>query len=167
MRRALAPLSPPAFFLRNHGAPLPYLYATGAVSFPENQFIAILEAAADFADYRSGQYFVRQDSRTASGGSTLRLRDPSRLPPWAIELRRMFSALAKFDFNSNRDSPLVRLCEVGGRFGWQELESTLPTEFLALLSQKAKRCFKQDLERILQRATRPCLELERKSYSLA
>lgn len=167
MRRALAPLSPPAFFLRNHRAPLPYLYVTGAVSFSDNEFIAILEAAADFADFRSGQYFIRQDSRPAAGGSALRLRDPSRLPPWAIDLRRMFSALAKFDFNSNRGSPLLRLCEAGGRFGWQELESTLPSEFLALLSQKAKRCLKRDLERILQRTTRPCLELERKSYNLA
>lgn len=137
------------------------------MSFSDNEFIAILEAAADFTDFRSGQYFIRQDSRPASGGSALRLRDPSKLPPWAIDLRRMFSALAKFDFNSNRGSPLVRLCEAGARFGWQELESTLPSKLLALLSQKAKRRLKQDLQRILRRATRPCLELERKSYNLA
>jgi len=137
------------------------------VSFSDNEFIAILEAAADFADYRSGQYFSKQDAKPASGGNALRLRDPSKLPPWAIDLRRMFSALAEFEFNSNRGSPLVKLCEAGARFGWQELESTLASEFLTLISQKAKRCLKRDLQRILQRATRPCLELERKSYSLA
>jgi lantibiotic modifying enzyme len=137
------------------------------VSFSENEFIAILEAAADFADYRSGQYFIKRDSKTASRGSAVRLRDPSKLPPWATDLRRLFTALAEFDFNSKRSSPLVRLCEAGARFGWQELESTLASEFLALLSLKAKRCLKRDLERILQRATRPSLELERKSYNLA
>lgn len=137
------------------------------MSFSDNEFIAILEAAADFADYRSGQYFIRQESRPASGGSALRLRDPSKLPPWAIDLRRMFGALAEFDFNSNRGSPLARLCEAGARFGLQELDSTLGSEFPVLVSTKAKRCLKRDLERILQGATRPCLELERKSYNLA
>ena len=137
------------------------------MSFSDNEFLAILEAAADFADYRSGQYFIKQDSKRASGGSALRLRDPSKLPPWAIDLGRMFSVLAEFDFNSNRGSPLVRLCEAGARLGLQKLESTLGSEFPALVSQKAKRCLKRDLERILQRATRPCLELERKSYNLA
>jgi hypothetical protein len=137
------------------------------VSFSDNEFLAILEAAADFADYRSGQYFIKQDSKPASGGSALRLRDPSKLPPWAIDLRRMFSVLAEFDFNSNLGSPLVKLCEAGARFGMQELESTLGSEFPALVSQKTKRCLKQDLQRILQRTTRPCLELERKSYNLA
>jgi hypothetical protein len=137
------------------------------VSFSDNEFIAILEAAADFADYRSGQYFSKQDAKPASGGNALRLRDPSKLPPWAIDLRRMFSALAEFEFNSNRGSSLVRLCEAGARFGWQELESTLASEFLTLISQKARRCLKRDLQRLLQRATRPCLELERESYSLA
>jgi hypothetical protein len=137
------------------------------VSFPDNEFIAILEASADFADYRSGEYFTKQDSKPASGGSALRLRHPSKLPPWAIDLRRMFSVLAEFDFNSNRGSPLAKLCEAGARFGLQELESTLASEFPALVSQKAKGCLKRDLQRILQRTTRPCLELERKSYNLA
>jgi hypothetical protein len=137
------------------------------VSFSDQEFIAILEAAADFADYRSGQYFIKEDSTPASGGSALRLRNPSKLPPWAINLRRMFSALAEFEFNSKRGSPLVRLCEAGARFGLQELESTLPSGFPALVSPKAKRCLKRDLQRILQRATRPCLDLERKSYGLA
>jgi lantibiotic modifying enzyme len=79
----------------------------------------------------------------------------------------MFGELAEFDFNSSRGSPLVKLCEAGARFGWQELESRLPSEFLALVSQKAKRCLKRDLKRILERVTRPSLELERKSYNLA
>ncbi len=137
------------------------------MSFSDTEFIAILEAAADFADYRSGQYFIKQESKSASSGSALRLRDSSQLPPWAIDLRRMFSALAEFEFGSNRGSPLAELCEAGARFGGQELDSTLAPEFLVLLSKKARRCLKEDLQRILQRATRPCLELERKSYDLA
>lgn len=137
------------------------------MSFSDNEFIAILEAAADFADYRSGQYFVRRDSKSASAGSALRLRDSSQLPPWAIDLRRMFGALAKFEFDSSRGSPLAELCAAGARFGWQELDSKLTPAFLALVSRKAKTCLQHDLQRILQRATRPCLELERKSYDLA
>jgi lantibiotic modifying enzyme len=137
------------------------------LSFSDNEFIAILEAAADFVDYRSGQYFIRRDSNSPSGGSALRLRDSSQLPPWAIDLRRMFSALAQFEFDANRNAPLVEVCRAGARFGRQELDSTLAPESRALLSKNAKECLERDLQSILEKATRPCLELERKSYDMA
>ena len=126
----------------------------------------MVEAAADFVDYRAGRYFVKENS-TPAGSGRLRLRDPASLPPWAIDLRRMFEALADFDFNAGRGSPLAKLCEAGVRFGWDELESTAAPKLLTHVSSKAKMGLKRELRRILQRATRPCLELERKSYSLA
>jgi Domain of unknown function (DUF4135) len=137
------------------------------VNFSDQEFSALLEAAADFVDFRSGQYFVKRDSEPASGGSALRLHDPAALPSWAFGLRRMFDALADFEFNSRQGSPLGQLCETGARFGWQELESVIAPKLLALVSPKAKGRLKRDLHRILERATRPCLELERKSYNLA
>lgn len=137
------------------------------MNFSDQEFTALLEAAADFVDYRAGQYFVKRDSTLGSGGNALRLRDPARLPSWAIDLRRMFGALADFEFNFREGSPLEKLCEAGTLFGLQELESKIAGKLLALVSQKAKRCLRQDLQRILERVTRPCLELERKSYSLA
>lgn len=149
MRRTLAPLS-------------------AAVNLSDEEFTAILEAAADFSDYRSGQYFAKRNSKAASGsGSALRLRNASMLPPWAIGLRRMLSALADFEFHSRQGPSLVTLCEAGARYGLQELEAAMTPKLLPLVSQKAKRRLKRDLQRILERGTRPCLELERTSYNLA
>ena len=79
----------------------------------------------------------------------------------------MFSALAEFEFAAKSRSPLVTLCEAGARFGWQELEAVIPPRLLAPFRRKAQGRFKRDLQRILERATRPCLELERESYKLA
>ena len=138
------------------------------MNFSNEEFTAIVEAAADFSDYRSGQYFAKRETKPPSGaGSALRLLDASTLPPWAVGLRRMLSALADFDFNSTQAPSLVTLCEAGARYGWQELEAALAPKLLALISSRAKRRLKRDLQRILERATRPCLELERTSYNLA
>jgi lantibiotic modifying enzyme len=138
------------------------------VNFSDKEFTAILEAAADFIDYRSGQYFAKRASKPASGaGSALRLLNPSTIPPWAVGLRRMLSALADFEFSSKQGRPLETLCEFGARYGLQELEAAIAPKLLALVSQKAKRRLKRDLQRILERGTRPCLELERTSYNLA
>ena len=141
---------------------------TRPVTFSDSDFIALLEGAADFSDYRSGQHFAKRSSEeTSAGGRALRLRDSSMLPPWGLDLRRMLNVLADLKFNSNKGSSLATLCEAGARFGWQELEAAIAPKLLALVSSKAKRRLKRDLQRILERATRPCLELERKSYSLA
>ena len=128
----------------------------------------MVEAAADFSDYRSSQYFCKRESEPHSvPESALRLRDPAELPPWAVDLRRMLGALADFEFAAKPRSPLVTLCETGARFGWQELEAVIPPKLLAQVGRKAQGRFKRDLQRILERATRPCLELERASFKLA
>jgi lantibiotic modifying enzyme len=138
------------------------------VSVSDKEFIALLEAAADFSDYRAGQYFASRDSGATSGsGTALQLLDSFALPPWAADLRRMLNGLADFEFTSGHSRPLATLCEAGARYGLQELETTIAPRLLALLSQKAKRHLKRDLQRILERGTRPCLELERFSYNLA
>ncbi|HMG04712.1 MAG TPA: type 2 lanthipeptide synthetase LanM [Chthoniobacterales bacterium] len=138
------------------------------MNLSEEEFAALVEAAADFDDYHSTRYFVKRDPGSASGDqSPLQLRDPSVLPPWAFALRRMFSALADLEFGSRRRSPLAAICEAGGRHGFYELEATIAPTLLALVSQKARRRLKQNLKRILEQVTGPSLELERRSYSLA
>lgn len=141
---------------------------TRPVTFSDSDFIALLEGAADFSDYRSGQHFAKRSSEeTSAGGRALRLRDSSMLPPWGLDLRRMLNVLADLKFNSNKGSPLATLCEAGARFGFQDLEERIAPRLLALVSEKAKRSLKRDLQRILERVTRPSLELEQKSYGLA
>ena len=168
MRRTLAPLSAVAFNLKKTGCLVSIFTQQSAAMTPSGkELTTILEGAADFTDYRSGQHFAKRTSKPAFRGSALQLRDPTKLPSWAVDLRRMFSTLADFEFNSKHGSSLAKLCEAGARFGWQELEPAIAPQLLAFVSPKAKRRLKRDLQRILERATRPCLELERKSYSLA
>src|ERR1043166_3436761 len=153
MRRPLASLSGAACFLGTSTGvfPISFCIKAVAVNFSDEEFTALVERAADFGDYRSG-YFVKRNLKPVSGDSrTLRLRDTSKLPPWAVDLRRMLSALADYEFNSNLSLSLVTLCEGGARYGWQELEATLAPKLLALISLKAKRRLKQDLQRILER----------------
>ena len=155
------------------------------MTFSDAELNAIVEGAADFADYRSGLYFVRRDSKSdrakfvqagaeapvspVSGrsDSPLRLRAPFALPPWAVALRRMLDALADFEFTSDQGPPLVQLCETGARYGLQELVGAIAPELLAQLSRKAKKSLTSDLRRSLARVTRACLELERTSFGFA
>ena len=168
MRRTLAPLSAAGFYLKKTGCLVRiFTQQRSAMTLSDKELTAILEGAADFIDYRSGQHFSRRASKPESGSNALQLRDPTRLPSWGIDLRHMFSTLANFQFNSKQGSSLAKLCEAGARFGWQELESAIAPKLLAHVSPKAKERLKRDLQRILERATRPCFELERKSYGLA
>jgi hypothetical protein len=169
MRSTLAPIPGECFGLAAAARPAAApLHVTRPVTFSDPDFIALIEGAADFSDYRSGQYFAKRTSEeTSAGGSALRVRDSCMLPPWALDLRRMLNALADLEFSSNKSSPLATLCEAGARFGFQELEERIAPKLLALVSQKAKRSLKRDLQRILERVTRPSLELEQKSYGLA
>ncbi|MEY2561998.1 MAG: hypothetical protein QOH88_191 [Verrucomicrobiota bacterium] len=138
------------------------------MNFSDEEFIALVEAAADFGDYRCGQYFAKADvAAVSAGGSALRLRDPAILPLWAIGLRQMLDTLAGFELDRKSRSSLAILSESGARYGLNRLEATITPKLLNLLSQKAKRSLKLELQRILQRVTRRCLELERTSYSLA
>ena len=63
MRRALAPF--PAAPLRLKPFRPPSCKESWTVSFSDKEFIAMLEAAADFSDYRSGQYFCKRESEPA------------------------------------------------------------------------------------------------------
>lgn len=138
------------------------------VSFSDQEFTALLEGAADFSDYRSGEHFAKREAEPASRAtSALRLRDPSVLPLWALDLRRMLDGLAALEFPPKEGPPLVILCEAGARFGRQGLEATIPPKLLTLVTRRVRSRFKRDLQRTLERATRPCLELEQTSYNLA
>jgi class II lanthipeptide synthase len=146
----------------------PFAHKNVQVSFSDEEFATLVEAAADFSDYRSGQYFAKRESGPPSEpASALRLRDSSSLPPWAHDLRQMIGALAGFDFAAKQSPPLVTLCQVGVRFGWQELERRIDLRLLALISPRARNRLKRGLQQILERTTRPCLELEQASYNLA
>lgn len=135
--------------------------------FSENDFTTIVEAAADFPDYRHANYFVKRRSRQIGTVSPLRLRNSSLLPPWAVGLRRMLNALIEFQPTSNRGRAIEILCEPGVQFGLQELQATARHDLLDLLSQNAKRQFEMDLRRVLVRATRRCFMLDRASFTLA
>lgn len=169
MRRALAALSSASLLLEQFYASSRYLaHQSTALNLSEEEFAALVEAAADFDDYHCAQYFVKRDPGSASGDqSPLQLRDPSVLPPWAVPLRRIFSALADLEFGSKQRSSLAALCEAGARLGLHELEVTIPPALLAPVSKKAKNRLKRDLQRILEQATRPSLELDRRSYGTA
>lgn len=93
--------------------------------------------------------------------------DSSARPRWAVELRRLLSALAYLEFRPGRASPLIKLCEAGAQYGWQSLESAGNPALLSPVSRKAKASLTRDLRCSLERLTRPCLELERSSLSLA
>lgn len=93
--------------------------------------------------------------------------EPSVALSWAVEIRRMLSALAYLELRPGRASPLIKLCEAGARYGWQCLESSGHPALLSAVSRKAKASLTRDLRRDLERLTRPCVELERSSFSLA
>ena len=79
----------------------------------------------------------------------------------------MLIALADVEFGPGRGRPLVKLCEAGARYGWQDLEATSNPDLLTSVSPKARASLTRDLRRSLERLTRPCLELERTSFGLA
>ena len=158
----------------------------------DTEFITIVQAAADFDDYLYGKYFVpRRESfrvhrqvhsfRTESLAqlllssqsvssrteSPLRLRDPSVLPPWAIELRHMLDVLPEHDLITKQASPLHRLCECGSRYGLQRLKEQISPALLDHISQKAEARLDTDLRQTLARATRPCFALKLEAFRLA
>lgn len=79
----------------------------------------------------------------------------------------MMAALAGMEFASPTGSPLIKLCEVGARYGIEELEAAVPPDLLVSVSRKARLSLRRDLQRDLARITRPCLELERTSFAYA
>lgn len=93
--------------------------------------------------------------------------EPSAHPPRAIAVRKMLSALADVEFGPRHASPIVKVCQAGARYGWQEWEASSNQKLLACVSSRARASLTRDLRRSLERLTRPCLELERTSFGLA
>jgi hypothetical protein len=86
---------------------------------------------------------------------------------WVVEMLRMLRGLADLDFQGGGATALVKLCEAGARYGWQNLEATTNSKLLELVSSKARSRLMCDLRHGLQRLTRPCLELGRTSFGFA
>src|SRR6266446_2237991 len=142
------------------------------MTISDEEFITIVEAAAGPDDFprRKGQSApsVARNVRTSRG-----VREPLsghprvHLPGWANELREMLHALGELEFSSRRSSPLQKVCEVGSQYGLRRLERTVSSELLSLLCPIAKRRLKDNLQRLLTRATRPSFALELNAFRRA
>lgn len=93
--------------------------------------------------------------------------NPCARSPWAAEMRRLLNDLASVEFRPGQTTPLVKLCEAGALVGWRDLEATSTPNLLTRVSPKAKASLTRALRHSLEQLTRPCLELERTSFSLA
>lgn len=93
--------------------------------------------------------------------------EPSAYSAWPVAVRKMLIALANVEFGPGRGRPLVKLCQAGAQYGWQDLEATSNPDLLISVSPKARINLTRDLQRRLERLTHPCLELERTSFGLA
>jgi class II lanthipeptide synthase len=86
---------------------------------------------------------------------------------WAGDTRRLLSALADFEFETTRGGPLMKLGAAGARYGWRELQKNTEPELLANLSARASASLRRNLGSDLAEITRPCFDLEWKSFCLA
>jgi len=84
-----------------------------------------------------------------------------------VELVRLLNALPDFTFRTKQASPLAMLCIAGTDYGWGELEKAARRDLLAGLSGKVKASLRRDLQHRLERITRPCFDLEWKSFGAA
>ena len=83
------------------------------------------------------------------------------------ELRRMLEALGACEFKARRGTSLAKLCAAGADYGWSELERGAGTDLIGQTSAKARASLRRHLRKTLERITRPCLDLEWKSFKLA
>jgi len=83
------------------------------------------------------------------------------------ELRRMLKALGASEFFARRAPPLAKLCAAGAEYGWCELERVAGNNLIHQTSAKARTSLRRYLRKTLERITRPCLDLEWKSFKLA
>jgi lantibiotic modifying enzyme len=79
----------------------------------------------------------------------------------------MLKGLDAIEFRPGPASGLVKLCDAGARYGWREWEARAFPESKSGLSTAAKRTLRKELQRNLERITRPCFDLERSSFDLA
>src|SRR5438128_80492 len=142
------------------------------MTISDEEFNAIVEAAAGPDDFRRRKR--RSASPVTRNVRTLRgVREPlsghprTHLPRWANELRDMLNALGELEFSSRRSSPLQKVCEVGSQYGLGMLERAVSSDLLSLLCPKAKRRLKDNLQRVLVRATRPSFALQLNAFRCA
>jgi lantibiotic modifying enzyme len=83
------------------------------------------------------------------------------------EPRRMLAALEGYEFSTPAASPLAKLCEAGVEYGGHELERLTGSDLLDQTSLKARASMRRHLRQTLESITRPCFELEWKSFKLA
>src|SRR6202022_4213269 len=138
----------------------------------DKEFFAIVRAAASCEDFlhrkKREPCSMAGAARTSSDlREVLSERLRIEIPVGANELREMFDALPKIEFSSRSASPLHKLCECAAQYGSQELEATISSKLLAMLSQKPRASLKSELERRIVRATRPSFTLELNAFRLA
>lgn len=90
----------------------------------------------------------------------------SRLLVPRPELRRMLEALGDHEFSASRGTSLAKLCAAGADYGWGEL-GRVAGDLLGQTSAKARISLRRQLQKSLERITRPCFDLEWKSFELA
>ena len=81
-------------------------------------------------------------------------------------LRRMLTGLDDGEAGGNEEV-LKKLCALGVDYGRRELEPAVRSELLERTSKKAQANLRRALQHTLQWITRPCLELEWTSYTMA
>ena len=84
-----------------------------------------------------------------------------------VEIRRVLQTLPDFEFGRTGTTPLAKLCAAGADYGWRELEAVHAPDFVATLPAPARRNLRRHLRRNLEQITRPCLNLEWRSFRLA
>ena len=83
------------------------------------------------------------------------------------ELRRMLEALGACEFSARRGGPLAKLCAAGADYGSRELERAAGSDLIGRMLPKARTSLRRQLQKSLERITRPCFDLEWKSFELA
>ena len=91
----------------------------------------------------------------------------SKPSPRSGELRELLAMLGDYRFGPRRAPPLTMLCRAGVDHAWRKLKEENGAALLAQLSPRAEASVKRHLQTTLQRITRPTLDLEWTSFTLA
>ncbi|HKQ38352.1 MAG TPA: DUF4135 domain-containing protein, partial [Verrucomicrobiae bacterium] len=85
----------------------------------------------------------------------------------ASRLRRMLDELAQMEVRPVSNSELATLCDLGARYGVESLSRSRRRLSSLTFSEKTKQSLRIHLRTELIRITRPCFDLDRRSYQLA
>ena len=80
---------------------------------------------------------------------------------------RMLEGLAEIGVRKVGNSELATVCDLGARYGLERLSRSMLRTPSFGLTAKTKQSLRINLRRDLMRITRPCFDLERRSYQLA